>query len=57
LRGANITSKGDTEIKNKDISQTDAERQFELKPYLSCDLRFSIRIIIFEQLYEPYRRW
>jgi len=56
LQGANITSKGDTESKDEDVSQTDAVRQFELKPYLSCDLRFSTRTIILGQLYEPYRR-
>jgi len=47
----NITSKGDTESKDKDVGQTDAERRFKLKPYLSCDLRFSTRLIC-EQLYK-----
>lgn len=32
--------------KNSAIRQTDAERRFKQKPYLSCNLRFSTRTII-----------
>lgn len=46
MQDANITSKGGTENIDEAVSQTDAERRFEQKPYLSCDLRFSTRTII-----------
>ncbi|GHD33285.1 hypothetical protein GCM10016272_17140 [Psychrobacter glaciei] len=45
LQGASIAAKGSTEKKDKAASQTDAERQFKQKPYLSCNLRFSTRTI------------
>ena len=37
--------------KNRTISQTDAKRRFKQKPYLSCNLRFSTRTIIFLSIY------
>ena len=51
MQGASIATKGSTEKKDKAVSQTSAERRFKQKPYLSCDLRFSTRTIIFLSIY------
>lgn len=55
MQGASITSKGGTENKDEAVSQTDAERLFKQKPYLSCDLRFSTRTIIAVLKYELFK--
>ena len=50
IAGCKYYSKGWHKNTYRAVSQTDAERRFKQKPYLSCDLRFSTRIIIGEYI-------